>query len=197
MGTFQTPDGHVTDGFAKLMVQLASGYGSMAGKLSEAMIRVYAVGLGDLTYEQVRAAMGTLLRESTFWPSVADLRRVAAGSSPEDAAILAWVGLRRAAGEVGAWASLEAEDGAVGDALVAVFGSWPAFCRLEEGPEMHTRRQEFLAAYRAARLRRLPATRMAGLCEATGRLGPGSTQGRLLASGDVVVETGTALVKAP
>lgn len=187
MRNFHTPSGHVTDEFAKLMVQLSSAYASMSGKLSEAMIRVYAVGLGDLTYEQVRTAVGVLLRESTFWPSVADIRRIALGGS-EDAAILAWVGLRRAAEEVGSWVSLEAEDGAVAEALAAVFGSWPEFCRLVEGPELHVRRQEFLAAYRAARSRSRGPARIAGLCESTGQLADGQPVYLLRGTGDVVVD---------
>jgi hypothetical protein len=186
MRNHTTANGHVTDEFAKLMVQLASAYAAMSGKLSEPMIRVYAVGLGDLSIDQLKAAMGIVLRESVFWPSVADIRKAALGSA-DDAGVLAWMALRRAAAEVGSWASLTVEDGAAAHALDATFASWPEFCRLEEGPEMHTRRQEFLAAYRAAR-GRTRGTKLLGLCELLGPVSQESTRYLLRASGEVAVD---------
>jgi hypothetical protein len=188
MRNFETSTGHVTDEFAKMMVALAAGYATMSGKLSEATIRVYARGLGDLTYEQVQSAMGALLRESTFWPSIADIRRVAVGSV-DDAGVLAWAALRRAAGEVGSWASLTVEDGTVVQALDAVGLSWPEFCALVDGPAMHTRRQEFLAAYRAARSKPSGALRLRGACEMSGPLVFARSVTYLLkASGDVSLD---------
>lgn len=184
-------DGAVTPAFAKMMVQLASAYPT-TGKLTEATIRTYAAALGDHTVEEIRAAVGRSLRDgslSNFFPSLPELLGLLTPSSA-DAALLAWASLRRAAEDIGAYSSVEFEDAATAEAVQLVFGGWPAYCELEDGPALGARRSEFLAAYRDARRRLPPAAppcRLAGLCEATGKYngGPGVVIGRLTATGQV------------
>ena len=156
----------VSPAFAELMVKLASAYPSV--RLTEIGIRVYARALDDLTLEQVRGACSRAVKECAFWPAVAELRKHIVASG-EDAALLAWTALQQAAADAGAYASVELQDGASAEALVAVFGSWPQFCAEEEGPGLATKRQEFLAAYRQERRLRKAPRRLAGFCEATGQ----------------------------
>lgn len=162
----------VPEWFAALMVTLAESWGA---KLTEARIRLYAAALADVPEPQLRLAAERAVRESAFFPTVAYLRQCV-GLSPEDAGVLAWASLRAAAAAHGAYASLTVADGAAAEALEVACGSWPAFCALEEGPALHTRRAEFLAAYRALR-GRVPARRLAGLCETTGHYSPRSIEG--------------------
>jgi hypothetical protein len=106
--------------------------------------------LHDVDIEDVRRACAHAVRECRYFPSVAELRAFLQASS-DDAGLLAWVALGRAAAEAGAYSAVIFEDGAIADAVEAVFGSWGEFCAQEEGPALGARRQEFLAAYRMAR----------------------------------------------
>lgn len=160
-------NGAVDPSFALLMVTLAAGYPSV--RLREDTIRAYAAQLGDLSLDQVSAAMSAAMRESEFFPTVAAIRKQAVGTA-DDAALVAWTALGNAASAAGAYGSVEVEDGAAAEALQAVFGSWPEFCACEDGPGLAIKRQEFLAAYRTARRRTgLRFVRLPGLCEASGK----------------------------
>lgn len=153
------PDGSVTAGFAGLMVQLA---GAWSVRLDEVRIRVYARALHDVTLDELRRVCGQAIRECRYFPSVAELRAFVVPSG-EDAGLLAWTALGRAAAEAGAYACVIFEDGAIAEALETVFGSWGGFCAQEEGPALGARRQEFLAAYRVARHRQRGERRLTGV----------------------------------
>jgi hypothetical protein len=158
-----TDDVVVDERFAALMVALAEAFG---GRLTEQRIRLYAQALGDLPLAQVELAVQRGIRESRYFPSVAELRAFVQPTGDE-AALLAWSGFQRAAADVGAWASLVVEDPCAAEALEAVFGSWPEYCSLE-GPAVGARRQEFVAAYRASQRKVRPAASvtLTGWCEA-------------------------------
>jgi hypothetical protein len=170
------PDGSVTPEFAELLVKLAAGWPYF--KLTELTIRVYARVLDDMPLADVRRACGRALSTGgEFFPAAPQLRR-ALEASPDDAALLAWTTLTQAASGAGAYMSITVEDAAAADALVQVFGSWPAFCAAEDGPALAMRRQEFLAAYRDATRRLAPGgpwRPLAGLCELAGPNVPGAT----------------------
>lgn len=134
---------HVADEFAKELVILAEAFGA---RLTEVRIRIYAEALGDLTIEQVRQARRRAVQECQYFPQAAELLRLVRPTT-DDAALLAWTGLQRAASSVGAYAPLVVEDACAADAFVRVFGSWPAYCALED-IAVAAKRQEFLAAYR-------------------------------------------------
>jgi hypothetical protein len=180
----------VSDEFALAMVHLADAYGAA---LSENRIRQYYQALGDLPAETLARAFGLARNECRFFPSIAELRSMVAGST-EDRALVAFSSLQLAATRIGAWSSLEMEDAAAAEALVLVFGSWPTYCELES-PAVGMRRAEFVAAYRAAS-RRPRATRepvrLAGLCEAGGAVGTNHSArtwvGRVTSGGDVTTE---------
>lgn len=181
----------VPDWFGKIVGHLAEGYSK---KLTETQVRLYWQALKDLTPDQVRGAAARAVRESEFFPSVAFLRKCV-GGSVDDHVTLAWVTARRAAADVGTYATVVFDDGAIATAIELVFGTWDEFCRMEDGPELHTRRQEFLAAYRTARAvqpQAVPRT-LRGLCEVAGTIGAASLFGRVLADGSMLLGPMTAL----
>lgn len=160
-------DGAVDPQFARLMVTLAEALGT---KLTEARIRIYARLLSDIPYDQLRGAFTRCANEDEFFPTPGRLRRFVAPTE-DDAALVAWSALGRAAEEAGAYTSVEVEDGAAAEALLAVFGSWQAYCETDDGPGLALKRQEFLAHYRQA-VRdgaRRTARRLPGMCEVSGQ----------------------------
>ena len=174
---------------AQYLVTLAAGYPAV--RLSEAQCAVYMDALSDLSPEQLNQACQRAIRECKFFPSVAELRMFVAPGT-DDAAVLAWTALNRAARVVGAYQSLQCEDWCAAEALTQVFGGWAAFCQHDDGPAYGQKRTEFLVAYRNAR-RRPSASRwtvsLPGLCEAACRGLPGGARhwtGRLTADGRVM-----------
>jgi len=176
----------VADWFAALMVSLAEAYPNF--RLREGTVRVYADGLQDIAPEAVDKAMRRAVRECAFFPTVAELRRFVEPTT-DDAALMAWSGFQRAAEIVGAYASVNVDDGAAAVALMNVFGGWTQYCELE-GQAVGARRQEFVAAYREARRRgEQRSTRLAGLLEVDGHYDAAkSWSGRVRTDGSVRVE---------
>lgn len=162
-------NGFVDLDFAQLLVWLAAATGSELS-LSDQRVKSYAQDLGDVPWDDLKAACAAARRECKFFPTIPEIRRHL-GPTPEDAALIAWAMLDNAARSVGSYASVVIADGAAADALVLAFGSWPEFAEAEDGPDLAQRRQVFLAAYRTARRnaqaiaqpRRLP-----GRCAAEG-----------------------------
>lgn len=178
-------DGAATVQFAKWITELASAWDA---RLTEARIRLYAQALGDIPFETLQAAGARAILQSKWFPSVSEFRQYVQ-PTVEDAALLAWSGFCQAASAVGAYGNLDVEDAAAAEALRVVFGSWPEFCYLEDGPALTQKRQEFLAAYRhAVRMSRPPHARLVGLCgEPPPGLASATWIGRLGASGTVDV----------
>jgi len=154
--------------FAAAMVRLASAYQN--ARLTDIGIRVYARALNDCSLAAVLSACGRAVQECRYFPTVAELRAFITPST-DDAALIAWSALGRAASRVGAYQSLVFEDHAAAYALMSVFGSWPAYCDLESGV-IGSRKAEFMAAYREGRRQvrhEGRGTRVMGLCEASGK----------------------------
>lgn len=179
-------DGGVDAQFSKAMFNLAETLGT---RITETRIRSYASLLADVPYEDLRVAFVRAAREGQtgFFPSIGELL-AHIGPTPTDRGLIAWTALCQAAERVGAWASLEIEDGAAADALLTVFGGWPDFCEMADGPALALRRQEFLAAYRNARRSVAGPRRLTGLCgqpppELAGRVWAGA----VTAGGCVIV----------
>ena len=150
--------------FANIMTGLCEAYGH---KPSARRIAIYRRALSDLSYDQLRDACVRVVRESTFFPAVADIRKYVEPATDE-AGLIGWSALQRAAESVGAYKSLLVEDESLGQAVVAVFGSWPAFCQ-QTDIELATKRHEFAAAYKQARRGGVGVRRLKGLCELSGQ----------------------------
>lgn len=135
-------------------------------KLSPTRQALYFEALRDLPFEAVCSGLNQAARACTFFPKPAELRTFAVGDA-EDAAEMAWMALRQAMKSAGSYASLIIADAALGDAIVAVFGSWPQTCALDLSPEMWaSKRKEFGRVYRVLRNRGLNGSRyLTGICE--------------------------------
>jgi hypothetical protein len=169
----------VHEDFAKILAGLAEAFRT---ELTAAQIKVYAFGLGDMPIDAVRTAAWRHIKEGRFFPSVSELR----GETPiEDAALIAWNALERAAEKIGAYQDLEVEDPRLAIAVSHTFGSWPAFCELEDGPALAMKRKEFMAQYKAARVSDRKPVRLAGWCSLLGETAATGWCGRLLRSGAI------------
>ena len=136
---------HRREQIVTALVALASAWGVT---LHDDRIKMYLVGLEDLSVENIQVGCTRALRECRFFPSVSDIRQLAIGTI-EDRALLAITELQRGAADVGAWSSATIGDSVAAMALLSVFGSWAGFCeQCCEGPAWAAKRQEFLAAYR-------------------------------------------------
>lgn len=151
------------------MTALAEAYPNH--RIREMQVRAYYAVLADLPEVQVRHAFARAPMESpSFFPTAGCLRTLV-DLAPEDRALTAWAGLHEAASRVGSYQSLYCADPAVAAAVVTVFGSWPSFCEqctdFLTGPWL-AKRQEFAAAYRAARRLRVlepQQAKLSGLCD--------------------------------
>lgn len=189
--------GNVVAWFATAIFETAEAFGT---KLTEARVRVYAADLDDLPQEQVVQALRTCRREgSGFFPSVAEVRRQCV-ATPDDRALLAWNAMEQAASKVGAYQSVEFGDPVAAMALLQVFGSWPAWCEMEQGPELALKRQQFMALYRDIRRHGTAGTapiRLHGQLEGAGNYKqlPGLAAGRITAGGAVEQVTEGAMAQ--
>lgn len=175
----------VTPEFQRLIVTLAEAYPGF--KLTSGQVRIYAELLQDIPFPALQAACREHTLTAKFFPTVAELRARILGAA-DDAPLRAWTALGKAARQVGSYESLEVEDHAAATALRDVFGSWSAFCEMDDGPQQAQKRAEFLAAYRQAARVRVPpgTTRLPGRCESSGQYaGRACWAGLLTAGGEV------------
>jgi hypothetical protein len=104
--------------------------------------------------------------------------------SPDDQAMQAWMLIEEAHRRAGYWTSVFFDDGAIGSAIVIVFGGWPQLSEAlhpvfdrETGrqvagltPEMRaSKRNEFFAAFRTAKRTRTSRPYLPGRCEIENR----------------------------
>lgn len=153
--------------FRERLVGLAEVYDV---KLSPQRVAIYFEALRDLAWSDVARALTEAVKTSTFMPRPAELRKLAVGDF-EDQAEQAWMIFQAAMKQAGAYASIATTDPALGEAILAVFGSWPAACTVELSPEMWaSKRKEFGRAYRVIANRALTGSRyLLGICEQQNR----------------------------
>jgi len=134
-------------------------------KLAATRQALYFEALRDLSFESVAKALNQAAKTCKFFPKPAELRALAVGDT-EDLAEAAWMGLRKAMTRVGSYSSLIA-DAALGESIIAVFGSWPEACALELSQEMWaSKRKEFGRVFRVLRDRDVRGSRyLPGNCE--------------------------------
>jgi hypothetical protein len=145
--------------FSARLTELAELYDS---PLTESKILFYFEALRDLDFDVVCRAVLSAVQTSKFMPRPAELRSLAVGDS-EDQAEAAWMMFKKAAASVGAYSSLSTTDAALGDTIVAVFGSWPAACHADLSPEMWSaKRKEFGRVYRVLSARGVTGQRYLG-----------------------------------
>lgn len=172
--------------FAKMCMVLADALGA---KITDPQIRLHAHLLNDVPVEELRAAFHRCATELErgFYPTPGQILSFTRASST-DMALLAWSSLGSACLTIGTYRDLYLADSAAAFALTTVFGSWPAFCAVEEGPELGLKRQEFMAAYREGHRHRTAGLMLlCGLTETPVELAQHVSVGRIDLNGVVAV----------
>ncbi len=90
---------------------------------SKPLIKIYEVGLGGLTAEQVRQATNRAVRECEFMPPPAGLRKLAGILSIADRSMLAWEAFRDARRKHGYYQSVDFDDPVI-NATIRNLGGW-------------------------------------------------------------------------
>ena len=105
---------------------------------SEAQIVLYVQALDDLPCDVVIGAMRALVRTSTFYPKVSEIRALVEGRT-EDAASLAWMALLSEVRRVGYLGTPALPDATL-ETVCGLWGSWGHLCATlpGEGPELNT-----------------------------------------------------------
>jgi hypothetical protein len=135
-------------------------------KLSPQRQALYFEALRDLPYARVATALGQAVQALKFFPKPVELRDLAIGNV-DDRAEVAWLSMRKAMRGVGSYASLLVADAALGETIIAMFGTWPDACATDLSPEMWaSKRKEFGRIYRVVVARGVTGSRyLTGLCE--------------------------------
>lgn len=135
-------------------------------KFSEAKALLYFEALKDLPFDAVLHGLNQAAKSCTFMPRPAEIRTLAVGDS-EDRIEAAWMAFRQAMKRAGSYASLSIADAALGETIIAMFGSWPAACGQELSQEMWSaKRKEFGRVYRVLLQRHPDGSRyLPGFCE--------------------------------
>lgn len=138
------------------------------------LIIAYFGALADLDFGTVHRAARVAIQTLTFFPKVAELRKLAVGSVEESAA-RAWSRVHNAAKRgFGGYAPITFEDPAL-HATVAAMGGWTRFYSLgfrdTEPVDIATARKEFMELYPGYVLRGVPDGTAKELCAERGNLG--------------------------
>jgi hypothetical protein len=138
--------------------------------ITQGKAELYFDALKDLPIIEVIAAMNAAVKLCTFMPKPAELRRLAVGDD-DDHAERAWLAMKAAMRSIGAYGSLVTIDPALGETILAMFGSWPAACESDFSPEMwSSKRKEFGRVFHIFRGDGLQGIRrLAGLNQDSGR----------------------------
>lgn len=133
---------------------LRNYYGDKDGKpypMNDAKWAVYCAGLAPFTPEQLQAAAHQWMRESKWFPALSDLLEILVPKvDTTTAAHLAWTTVERAIRSAGRYAGAKFLDGAVGETVRQVFGSWIHACDYDfDSPGWAIKRQTFLSVFPA------------------------------------------------
>lgn len=162
--------------FAPFATSLGIAAETLDAPISELRIRGYFDSLRDLPLAQVQLALKQSMRDATFMPKPAEIRRHIQGST-DDAAALGWAAVQQAIRKVGRYGNPRTVlDAPTHAAMLACWGDWGAACDMEtDGAAVASARKSFVAAY-AAQERRTQQDALLGLGSgdraAQGRLGP-------------------------
>lgn len=112
-----------TEAIYAAVTMLAEVFGR---KISEPMLRGYAIGLSDIPPEALRGSLERSIRECDRMPTVAEIRSHAGCGEPESAserAIIAWGHVQRTT-RLGSYRSVTFDDPAI-NAAIRNLGGWP------------------------------------------------------------------------
>jgi hypothetical protein len=117
--------------------------------LNDAQWAVYCAGLAPFEPEALTAAAHQWMRDSKWFPALSDLIAILAPKVDVAAAAhLAWTQFERAIGAAGRYNGATFLDGAVGETVRQVFGSWQHACSYDyDSPGWAIKRQTFLSIF--------------------------------------------------
>jgi len=147
--TATSPNGTAPAETIHAVAVLFAAYGKSP---TELQLAAYDLGLRDIPPAAAIAACEAAIRTSKFMPAVSELRELAGGGSPEDAAHLAWALVDKTADTHGGWRHVDFEDKAI-NAAIRCLGGWPQILEKPLSEWNTFTRQAFLKAYAAARRR--------------------------------------------
>lgn len=120
--------------------------------LNDAQWAVYIAGLTPFTPDALTHATHTWMQRSKWFPALSDLLDLLrpAEISLETQAQLAWASVENAIRSAGVYRGVSFLNGAVGETVRQVFGTWERACAFDfDSPGWAIRRQTFLATFPA------------------------------------------------
>lgn len=118
--------------------------------LNDTQLAVYLDGLSPFAAAELERAARTWMQQSRWFPALSDLLALVRPPAldPAAAAQLAWTTFERAMRRAGAYRGVTFADGAIGETVRQVFGTWAAASQFDvDSPGWAIRRQSFLALY--------------------------------------------------
>lgn len=123
--------------------------------LNDVQVHAFTNGLQPYTREQVSAAIAAWVKHSKFFPALSDLLALLEPTVDATAqAHLAWTTVERAIRSAGVYRGVTFANGAIGETVKQVFGSWREACSYDmDSPGWAIRRQTFLQVFPALQAR--------------------------------------------
>lgn len=150
--------------FANALSAVAVTFGT---ELDKPILAAYWMALSDLDLNALQSACSRALRELTFFPKPAELRKLAGIVASSSRAMLAWESVAKTTQRLGARRSVDFDDPVI-NATVRSMGGWERLCRME--------REEFAVWGRKEFERIYSALCDSGISEDAGRYLPGQTE---------------------
>lgn len=137
-------------------------------KLNAVQVTVYLDGLCEFAPDELEFAARRWMKQSKWFPALSDLREQLVEAAPDWTALghVAWSTVERAISAAGLYRGATFEDGAIGETVRQVFGSWSHACNYErDSPGWAMRKQTFLQVFPmvAKRAEHPPAVTMKGI----------------------------------
>lgn len=123
--------------------------------LNDVQWHVFTKGLARFTYAEVSAAANAWTAQSKFFPALSDLLGLLDPTVDREAqAHLAWTTVEKAIRSAGVYRGVTFANGAIGETVKQVFGSWREACQFDlDSPGWAIRRQTFLQVFPALQAR--------------------------------------------
>jgi hypothetical protein len=130
-------------GIAAAVTMLAENFNR---QVTEHTFEAYFVGLEGLSVPQIEAGVSRALRECSFMPPAAELRKLAGELTGADRAVKAWGAFEAAVMEHGGYRTVDFDDVVI-NATVRNLGGWEFVCDMSVREFENFLREKFLKAY--------------------------------------------------
>jgi hypothetical protein len=132
--------------------------------MNDTQIEVYLSALSRFTPEQLDRAGKQYMLTGKFFPALSELMELLEPKADlKDAAHMAWALFERTMRSVGSYRSVRFENGAVGETIRQVFGTWGAAGQFDTtSATWAIKRQTFLATFQRLAPQAIPPTTLGG-----------------------------------